>query len=75
MNLIPISYNEVQVNDILFIKTEKEKKGEAVKVVSVERWETKSSYLPDYGLMCKITFENGDEWFGWQTRLLNKVSI
>ncbi len=66
MNLISISYQEVQVGDLLFIKTDNNKKGEPVKVVKVDSWETKSNIE----LMYKLTFENGDEWFGWGNREL-----
>lgn len=66
-----IKYKDVKVGDILFIKTDKCKKGEPQKVVIQESWETSTSFLN--GLMYKLTFENNDEWFGWENRILNLV--
>lgn len=73
MNFEPIRYDQVKVGDVLFIKTEANKKGEPQKVIKVENWKTSSSHLSDCGYMHKITFENADEWYGWATRTLNKV--
>ena len=68
MNLVNVQYQCVKVGDTLFIKTEKNKKGEPQRVTKIESWETKSSHL--CGLMYKLTFENNDEWFGWANREL-----
>lgn len=67
MNLQEIRYSDVQKDDTLFIKTEKNKKGEPVKVVEVENWQAIGGHC------YKITFENKDEWYGWGDRILMKV--
>lgn len=63
-----VEYGKVRVDDVLFVKTEQNKKGEFQVVTKIEQ--VGRGYKE--GPCLKVTLQNGDEHFGWTTRFLQK---
>ena len=69
MNLENILYQDVLPNQILFLRTDENKKGEPLVVIKNEIIGKGGTEGDSH----KITLENGDEWFGWGQRTLKRV--
>lgn len=67
-NLKQVEYGNVRVDDVLFVKTNQNKKGEFQVVTKIEQ--VGRGYRE--GPCLKVTLQNGDLHFGWATRFLQK---